>query len=94
MDSVALQQVCEAVPAPMLVVDQGARIVAANAPAGTLLGGELADRPFVTVLRHPGVNQAALYTVSRLVTYLFVHRFFVRLRRTRRRAHLLNAPPS
>ena len=29
-----------------------------------------------------------------LVTYLFVHRFFVRLRRTRRRAHLLNAPPS
>lgn len=58
MDTVALQQICEAVPTPMLVVDRGARIVAANAAAGAMLGAGLTDRPFVTVLRHPGVNHA------------------------------------
>ena len=47
-----------AVPVPMLAVDGGARIIAANDPAFDMLGRELLDRPFVTVLRHAGINAA------------------------------------
>ena len=58
MDSVALQQVGDAVPAAMLVLDAGARVVMANAAAVEMLGPGLTDRPFVTVLRQLLVNRA------------------------------------
>ena len=58
MDSVALQQIGDAVPAAMLVLDREARVVMANAAAVEMLGPGLTDRPFVTVLRQPLVNRA------------------------------------
>lgn len=58
MDNAALQQLCEAVPVPMLVVDGDARVVVANAAATTMLGEALTNRPFVTVLRQALVNRA------------------------------------
>ena len=58
MDSVALQQIGDAVPAAMLVLDHEARVVMANAAAVEMLGPGLTDLPFVTVLRQPLVNRA------------------------------------
>lgn len=58
MDSVALQQIGDAVPAAMLVLDREARVFMANAAAVEMLGPGLTDRPFVTVLRQPLVNRA------------------------------------
>ena len=58
MDSVALQQIGDAVPSAMLVLDREARVVMANAAAVEMLGPGLTDRPFVTVLRHPAVVAA------------------------------------
>ncbi len=48
----------EGVPLPMLAVDGGARIIGANRAAVALFGGDLTGRPFVTVVRHPGVVAA------------------------------------
>ncbi|AGT09144.1 sensor histidine kinase [Paracoccus aminophilus] len=48
----------EAVPAAMLVVDRQSRLVLANAEARALFGEAIVGRPFVTVLRHPGINEA------------------------------------
>ncbi|TJZ92938.1 two-component sensor histidine kinase [Paracoccus gahaiensis] len=48
----------DGVPVPMLAVDHTARVIAANALAGGLLGAALPGRPFVTVLRHPAILQA------------------------------------
>ncbi|MGZ3216168.1 sensor histidine kinase [Paracoccus sp. T5] len=42
----------------MLAVDREARVIAANGLAGALLGSDLLDRPFVTVLRHPAIVEA------------------------------------
>ncbi|KGJ06079.1 two-component system, OmpR family, phosphate regulon sensor histidine kinase PhoR [Paracoccus halophilus] len=53
-----LLAVLRGVPVAMLVVDQKARIVSANETAEALLGPIPAERPFVTVLRHPEVNAA------------------------------------
>ncbi len=47
-----------AVPVPLLAVDGEGWLVAANAPAGRLLGGLAVGRPFVATLRHAGVNAA------------------------------------
>ena len=59
-----LQQVCEAVPVPMLVVDGSARVVAGNGAAEAMLGTGLTDRPFVTVLRQALVNRAVEQVLS------------------------------
>lgn len=48
----------DGVPIPMLSVDARARTTAANRAAEALLGPDLLDRPFVTVLRHPAVVEA------------------------------------
>ncbi|MGR3197320.1 MAG: sensor histidine kinase [Paracoccus sp. (in: a-proteobacteria)] len=48
----------DGVPLPMLAVDRQARVVAANPPAMSLLGTDILNRPFVTVLRHPSIVQA------------------------------------
>lgn len=48
----------DGVPVPMLAVDREARVIAANGLAGALLGSDLLDRPFVTVLRHPAIVEA------------------------------------
>lgn len=48
----------EGVPLPMLAVDGSARILGANRAAVGLFGGDLMGRPFVTVVRHPGVVAA------------------------------------
>lgn len=48
----------DGVPVPMLAVDRDARVIAANGLANALLGPDLLDRPFVTVLRHPAIVQA------------------------------------
>lgn len=45
-----------AVPVPLLAVDADGWLIAANAPAGHLLGGLAVGRPFVATLRHAGVN--------------------------------------
>ena len=47
-----------AVPVPMLAVNANARIIALNDPALDILGRDSLDRPFVTVLRHAGINAA------------------------------------
>lgn len=39
----------------MLAVDRLARVTAANSKAQAMLGPDLVDRPFVTVLRNPGI---------------------------------------
>lgn len=46
------------VPMPMLAVARDTRLLAANAPATSLLGSPVVGRPFVTSLRHPGINAA------------------------------------
>lgn len=49
----------EGVPVPMLAVDGRARTIGANRAAVALFGGgDLLNRPFVTVLRHPAVVEA------------------------------------
>lgn len=48
----------EGVPVPMLAVDGKARTIAANRAAVALFGGDLLQRPFVTVVRHPAVVAA------------------------------------
>lgn len=58
MDSVALDQIGEALPIAMLVVDHDARVVSVNSAAIAMLGPGLTDRPFVTVLRQPLINRA------------------------------------
>ena len=54
----------DAVPIPMLAVDGQARTIGANAAARAMFGEELVDRPFVTVLRHPGVVQAVDWVLA------------------------------
>lgn len=54
----------EAVPIPMLAVDAQARTIGANAAAVAVFGANLLDRPFVTVLRHPGVVQAVDWVIA------------------------------
>ncbi len=43
---------------PVLAIGQAGRIVAMNAPAEVLLGGNMSGRHFATVLRQPGVIDA------------------------------------
>lgn len=64
MDREALEQLCETVPVPMLVVDGAERVVISNSAAARMLGAALNDRPFVTVLRQPVVNRAVEQAVS------------------------------
>ncbi len=47
----------EAVPMAMLVTDSQMRVIMANEAARGLFGANIVGRPFVTVLRHPGVNE-------------------------------------
>lgn len=58
MDAALVGELIGAIPVPVLAVDSEARVFAANAAASRLLGRQLTDRPFVTVLRHPVVMQA------------------------------------
>lgn len=58
MDQAIIQQVIAALPVPVVAVDDEARVFAANVAAARLLGDNLTDRPFVTVLRHPVIVQA------------------------------------
>ena len=54
----------DGVPVPMLAVDHGARVVAVNGQAQALFGKDLVNRPFVTVLRQPGVVQAVDWVLN------------------------------
>ncbi|TKW66117.1 MAG: two-component sensor histidine kinase [Paracoccus denitrificans] len=58
MDFALVQQVIAALPVPVLAVDGEARIFASNDAATQLLGDQLTNRPFVTVLRQPVIVQA------------------------------------
>jgi two-component system phosphate regulon sensor histidine kinase PhoR len=51
--------VLAALPEPLILVDEGRRIVRANAAAAELLGGRLLDRDLAGALRHPAVLAAA-----------------------------------
>ncbi|KGJ16029.1 sensor histidine kinase [Paracoccus sanguinis] len=65
MQGDALQQLAEAVPVPMLVVDAAARVVIGNRAATAMLGEGITDRPFVTVLRQSLVNRALEQALDR-----------------------------
>lgn len=54
----------EGIPIVMLAVDRHARMIAANRHASVLLGADLLDRPFVTVMRHPSVVQAVDWVLA------------------------------
>ncbi len=57
----------DGVPIPLIATDETARITAANPAAEALFGPGMAGRPFVTVIRQPGINaalEAALSTGS------------------------------
>ena len=58
MESRVVASFLRAVPLPLLAVDAGARVIGASPAAEAMLGPGLAGRPFVTVIRHPAVNQA------------------------------------
>ncbi len=58
MNLPAYDQAIETVPLAMLVVDPQMRLIMANAAARELFGEGILGRPFVTVVRHPGVNDA------------------------------------
>ncbi|MBU2958270.1 PAS domain-containing protein [Paracoccus sp. C2R09] len=53
-----VQGFLDGVPMPMLAVDHRTRVIAANPAAEAMLGGDLIQRPFVTVLRHPAIVAA------------------------------------
>lgn len=48
----------EAVPMSMLIVDDEMRVSNSNAAAREMFGETIQGRHFVTVLRHPGINEA------------------------------------
>lgn len=54
----------DGVPVPVLVVDAGARMIAANPAAEALFGDDLLNRPFVTVVRHPAVVEAVEWVLA------------------------------
>lgn len=58
MSDADLAEFVSAVPMPALVIDQTERIIAANAEARTLLGRNLDNRHFATILRQPPVVEA------------------------------------
>ena len=53
-----IAEMLQAVPMALLAVTVDSRVIAANDAARAILGEHLTDRPFVTVLRHPGVIAA------------------------------------
>lgn len=53
-----LQDLIAGLPMPVLATDHEIRIIAANNAAQKLLGQDLINRPFVTVLRHPRLIDA------------------------------------
>ncbi len=53
-----LREVLAALPIPALVIGQGERVLATNAPAATLLGARLEGRHYVAALRQPGLLDA------------------------------------
>ncbi|MFB2532573.1 sensor histidine kinase [Paracoccus sp. p4-l81] len=58
MDGLLTASLLEALPVPVILTDAEARIMAANAAMRAFLGDDLVGRPFVTVLRQPGINAA------------------------------------
>lgn len=56
MAKLSADALIEASPVATLIVDRMMRVVLANKPARTLFGLEIVDRPFVTVLRNPTIN--------------------------------------
>ncbi|WBU54395.1 cell wall metabolism sensor histidine kinase WalK [Paracoccus sp. SCSIO 75233] len=58
MERSVIHNLIAALPVAVVAVDHEARVSAANVAASALLGENLTDRPFVTVLRHPVVVQA------------------------------------
>ncbi|WP_420587113.1 sensor histidine kinase [Ruegeria sp.] len=58
MPDVLLAEFVSAIPMPALMVDQTERIIAANTDAKTLLGQNIVDRHFATILRQPQVIDA------------------------------------
>lgn len=54
----------EGIPIPMMAVDGRTRVIGANRQAEALFGEGLADRPFVTVVRHPAVVQAVEWVLQ------------------------------
>ncbi|MFT7595584.1 MAG: two-component system phosphate regulon sensor histidine kinase PhoR [Paracoccaceae bacterium] len=51
-------EILNGVPVPALLIDQSERIIAANLDALTLLGQQIVERHFATVLRQPPVAEA------------------------------------
>ena len=58
MSDSLLTEMLNGVPVPALLVDQSERIIAANREALTMLGPQIVDRHFATVLRQPPVAEA------------------------------------
>ncbi|MDO5659283.1 MAG: ATP-binding protein [Paracoccus sp. (in: a-proteobacteria)] len=58
MPAQVTHEIIAALPIPVIVLDHEARVIEANAAAVTLLGQITPGRQFVTILRHPVVNQA------------------------------------
>lgn len=55
----------DGIPVAALAIDAAGRTIKANRKAETILGREIEDRPFVTVVRHPTVNQALEWVLGR-----------------------------
>ncbi len=58
MTKAMLEDCVSAIPMPALMVDQSERIIASNAEAKTLLGRNIDNRHFATILRQPQVIEA------------------------------------
>lgn len=54
----------EGVPMPMVVIGPDGRVIAQNAPAGLLLGGDWSGRHHITVLRQPETLDAIESTIA------------------------------
>lgn len=64
MSVTTLQSTLEAIGWPALAIDRTERIIAANTEARTLIGQEIADRNFVTMLRQPALLDAVEATLQ------------------------------
>lgn len=64
MGDETLEAVLSAIPLPCLAIDGTERIVAANAPALTLIGQQARGRNYVTMLRQPALLDAIEGTLS------------------------------
>jgi two-component system phosphate regulon sensor histidine kinase PhoR len=74
MTQEAVNALLEALPFPALAIDRSSRIIAANLDAQTLVGPNLLDRSYITMLRQPAllesIEQVLQDGVPRMSRYL------------------------